>query len=188
MDTNRYRAANEVLKALRLKSDQQEGRSGLVSIQNRHTFREHPTHQAHTREAFDRAWDALGREQVQNNIYTSKDTRERLSLNYETADPDEFYERWRKVANLFSYEHKVRGVNIRDLVKKIGERQGNTIIIDLSENNVPPDTYWNDSIRFILIGEFRRSKAGGERHRAKQLLSRLVVIDEATALQHWKIL
>jgi energy-coupling factor transporter ATP-binding protein EcfA2 len=187
MDANRYRAANEVLKALQPRrraakkgslssfgiNAEPSSSSGSISL-----------HQAHTREAFDRAWDALGREQVQNNIYTSKDTRERLSLNYETADPDEFYERWRKVANLFSYEHKVRGVNIRDLVKKIGERQGNTIIIDLSENNVPPDTYWNDSIRFILIGEFLKTikNEAEEAYRSKRLLNCLVVIDEAHRL------
>jgi hypothetical protein len=105
-------------------------------------------------------------------------------LNYETADPDEFYERWRKVANLFSYKHKVHGVNIQDLVKKIGEQQGNTIIIDFSENNIPPGTYWNDSIRFILIGEFLKTikNEAEEAYRAKQLLNCPVVIDEAHRL------
>jgi len=187
MDTNRYRAANEVLKALQPKkrSAKKGGLSSFgIDAESSSPSGSTPLHQAHTREAFDRVWDALGLEQVQNNIYTSKDTRERLSLNYETADPDEFYERWRKVANLFSYEHKVRGVKIQDLVKKIGERQGNTIIIDFSENNIPPDTYWNDSIRFILIGEFLRTiKSEAEAaYRAKQLLNCLVVIDEAHRL------
>jgi hypothetical protein len=75
-------------------------------------------------------------------------------------------------------------VKIQDLVKKISERQGNTIIIDFSENNIPPDTYWNDSIRFILIGEFLRTiKSEAEAaYRAKQLLNCLVVIDEAHRL------
>lgn len=187
MDANRNRAANEVLKALQpRKRPAKRGDLSLYGVESENSPSSGSVglHHAHTREAFDRVWEALGREQVQNNIYTSKDTRERLSLNYETADPDEFYERWRKITNLFKYEHKTQAVNIRDLVKKIGLGQGNTIIIDFSENNIPPDTYWNDSIRFVLIGEFLRTikKEAEETYKAGNLLNCLVVIDEAHRL------
>jgi hypothetical protein len=186
LDANRSRAASEVLKALqpRKRAAKKDDLSSFGIDSESSSSDSIPLHQAYTRDAFDRIWDALGREQVQNYIYTSKDTRERLSSRYETADPDEFYERWRKVANLFKYERGVRAVNIQDLVKKIGERQGNTIIIDFSENNIPPDTYWNDSIRFILIGEFLKmiKNEAEEAYRAKQLLNCLVVIDEAHRL------
>ncbi|MDN7024112.1 DUF87 domain-containing protein [Methanoculleus sp. FWC-SCC1] len=187
MDANRNRAANEVVKALQPKKRSAK-KGGLSSFgidpESSASSSGIALHHAHTREAFDRVWDALGQEQVQNNIYTSKDTRERLSQNYDTADPDEFYERWRKITNLFTYEQKVNAVNIQNLVKKIGERQGNTIIIDFSENNIPPDTYWNDSIRYVLIGEFLKKikTEAEEAYKAKRLLNCLVVIDEAHRL------
>jgi len=74
MDANRYRAANEVLKALqpRKRSGTKGGLSSFgIDAEPPSASGGTPLYQAHTREAFDRVWDALGQEQVQNNIYTS---------------------------------------------------------------------------------------------------------------------
>jgi len=175
-ETNKIQAANEVERALRSSRAQTsltERDSGQI-----------PPYKAYERRAFDRVWEALGNETVQSRIYTSRDTRERLRTTYESSDPEEFYNLWKKVANLFKFEGKTNAVKIIDLVKKINDSEGSIVIIDLSEYDVPEDMLWNDSIKLIVIGEFldKITQEAEAKYKANTLLNCLVIIDEAHRL------
>ena len=182
-ENNKMQAANEVQRALR---------GGRRRAQSQMTFGtssqsgngEIPLYKAYERASFDRIWTALGDDQVQARIYTSRDTRDRLRSTYDNSDPDKFYKLWKQVANLFRFEGRGRAAKIADLVKKIGEENGNIIIIDLSETNVPEEIFWNDSIKFIVIGEFldRISREAERKYKENSLLNCLVIIDEAHRL------
>ena len=175
-ETNKIQAANEVERALRSSRAQTsltEQDSGQI-----------PPYNAYKKRAFDRVWEALGNETVQSRIYTSRDTRERLRTTYESSDPEEFYNLWKKVANLFKFERKTNAVKIIDLVKKINDSEGSIVIIDLSESDVPKDMLWNDSIKLIVIGEFldKITQEAEDKYKSNTLLNCLVIIDEAHRL------
>jgi len=175
-ETNKMQAANEVERALR-STRAQTSLTGQSS-------RQIPPYKAYERTAFERVWNALGDEIVQSRIYTSRDTRERLRSTYESSDPEEFYNLWKKVANLFKFEGKTNAVKIIDLVKKINDSEGSIVIIDLSESEVPEDMLWNDSIKLIVIGEFldRITQEAESKYKENTLLNCLVIIDEAHRL------
>lgn len=175
-ETNKMQAADEVERALR-SSRAQTSLTGEVG-------RQIPPYKAYEREAFDRVWEALGNDTVQSRIYTSRDTRERLRSTYETSDPEEFYDLWKKVANLFKFEGRTNAVKIIDLVKKIDNTDGSIVTIDLSESEVPEDMLWNDSIKLIVIGEFldKLTQEAESKYKANTLLNCLVIIDEAHRL------
>jgi hypothetical protein len=90
---------------------------------------------AHNRSLFDVLWTRLQEEQVLINIYSSEELRERVRSNIETANKNEKYDHWRKVANLFTFQGKTNATWIKKLVNKINEEKSITII-DLSEINV----------------------------------------------------
>lgn len=185
-ETNKMQAANEVQKVLRgvvLRKDV----SSLANFSSPATSKtdgEIPPFKAYEKKSFDKVWAALGDDKVQASIYTSKDTRERLRSTYDSSDSKEFFELWEKVANLFKYEGKTNAVKIIDLVKKIDDKQGSTVIIDLSEGEVPADMLWNDSIKLIVIGEFldKITQEAESKFRKNSLLNCLVIIDEAHRL------
>ena len=143
-------------------------------------------YQAHTREAFDRIWDALKTDNVLRRIYTSQDLRERVRTSIEGADQEEFYKIWAGIANLFRFDGNSKA-KIKDLVAKI-HGEGNTsqdiIIIDLSEKNIPQDIYWNDMMKLVVIGEFleKITEKAQEAYKKDELLNSLVIIDEAHRL------
>jgi hypothetical protein len=183
-ETNKMQAANEVQRALRGVRRRATSQTSLSSSSSSTTSREIPPFKAYKREAFDRFWAALGDDQVLARIYTSKDLRERVRSAYDNSDPEEFYELWKKVANLFKFEGKPNVVKIGDLVKEIGEGGGRIVVIDLSETDVPQDILWSDSIRLIVIGEFlgKISREAKTRYKENNLLNCLVIIDEAHRL------
>jgi hypothetical protein len=89
-----------------------------------------------------------------------------------------------RIANLFKYQGKQNAIKIKDLVKKIHDKKGNIIIIDLSETDVPEDMFWNDTIKLIVIGEFldRITQEAEAKYKKNELLDSLVIIDEAHRL------
>jgi len=138
---------------------------------------------AHRRELFDVLWLRLQDEQVLINIYSSEDLRERVRSNLEAANRDEKYEYWKRIANLFTFEGKRDATWIKKLVNKINEKKSVTII-DLSEANVPRDLFWNETVKFIVLGQFIESiKLEAEsKYKEETLLNGLVIIDEAHRL------
>ncbi len=183
-ETNRMQAANEVQRALGGVRRRPTAQTPLTPSSSSSTSGEIPPSKAYKRGAFDRFWAALGDDQVLARIYTSVDLRGRVRSTYDSSDPEEFYELWKKVANLFKFEGKPTAVKIGDLVKKIGEGNGSIVVIDLSETDVPQDILWNDSIRLIVIGEFlgKISREAETRYKENNLLNCLVIIDEAHRL------
>ncbi|MFW9873968.1 MAG: helicase HerA domain-containing protein [Candidatus Thorarchaeota archaeon] len=113
---NRMQAAMEVQKALRStklvssKITSFAGESSMEKITLPKTFQ---------KASFDKVWDALGEDNVQKMIYSSKDLKARVQNNYQNADQAEYFEIWKRIANLFKYEGRKNAIGIYDLVEKI---------------------------------------------------------------------
>jgi len=139
---------------------------------------------AYTRQAFDRVWNALQTDHVLSRIYTSRELRERVRTSIENANPDEYYQFWAKIANLFKFQGKASAIKIKDLVTKIHGKDKGVIIIDLSEINVPENILWNDMTKLIVIGEFlnRITQEAEAIFKKNEMLNSLVIIDEAHRL------
>jgi len=169
LDTNRWQAADQVELIL----SQRGGRLPPITPWN-----------AYTRDAFDRVWRFLQTEDVLRRIYTGQDLRDRVLSAIQSSDPDEFYDFWRGIANLFKYVNKKGAIKIKDLVQKIHNEKGLIVVIDLSETNIPEDLFWNDMTKMIVIGEFidKITNEAEKKYKEKELLNGLIIIDEAHRL------
>lgn len=170
LETNRHQAADQIESILK-------GYPGTLDEPIK------PYH-AHTRIAFDRVWNALQTEPVLRKIYSGKEYRERVRSSIETADPDEYYEIWRKMANLFKFEGRKKSIKIKELASKALDKEKSIIVIDLSETNIPEDILWTDMTKLIVIGEFldRITQKAEDRFKKNEVLNSLVIIDEAHRL------
>ena len=174
LETNKMQAANEIMAILKAR-----GAYALLGSSI-------PPFQAYTRQAFDRVWATLQTDNVLRKIYSMVDLRERVRASIEGADPDEYYQLWSGIANLFRFDGNSKA-KIKDLVAKIhgeGKTAQNIIIIDLSEKNIPNDIFWNDMMKLVLIGEFleKITQKAEEVYKKDELLNSLVIIDEAHRL------
>jgi hypothetical protein len=180
--TNREQAARQVQLALEKKEVRQNALDSYDRDEKKLTGSIAPF-DAYKREAFDKVWNALSDDTVLSRIYTSKELKERVKSIYDSSNADDMYRLWRRIANLFRYEPG-KSIKINDLVEKISLEQGAITIIDLSETDVPKDVYWNDSMRFVVIGEFLKKIIGEAEnaYKSNNQLNCLVVIDEAHRL------
>jgi hypothetical protein len=174
LETNKMQAANEIEAILKAKGPHAP------------LGRPIPPYQAYTREAFDRVWSALQTDNVLRRIYSMADLRERVRASIEGADPEEYYQLWSGIANLFRFEGNSKA-KIKDLVAKIhgeGQTSQDIVIIDLSEKNIPSDIFWNDMMKLVLIGEFleKITQRAEEVYKKDELLNSLLIIDEAHRL------
>jgi ABC-type oligopeptide transport system ATPase subunit len=174
LETNKMQAANEIEAILKAKGA--HSRLGP----------EIPPFRAYTREAFNRVWNALQTDHVLSMIYTSTDLQQRVRTSIEGANPEEYYQMWVRIANLFRFEGKNK-VKIKDLVAKIHDKDKTNqdiVIIDLSEKNIPDDIFWNDMMKLVLIGEFleKITQKAEAVFKKDELLNCLVIIDEAHRL------
>ncbi|KKN04024.1 hypothetical protein LCGC14_1101710 [marine sediment metagenome] len=179
--TNKMQAATEVQKALKSKKQVSSKITTFAGVSEKKSITLPKTHE---KSSFNKVWEFLGQDNVQKMIYTSRDIRQRFQNNYQNAYLSEYYEIWKKIANLFKYEGKKNAINIYDLVEKIGGDSKNIIIIDLSETETPKDVLWNDSIKLIVIGEFINliTREAEKRFRDNEVLNSLIIIDEAHRL------
>lgn len=137
------------------------------------------------RETFESVWDTLQQDDIINKIYSGKDYQERLRNSIQSSDPEEMYTMWAGISNLFSYGTDGKKSEIKKLTEQVRDSKvGKFIIIDLSEENVPEDIFWNDEIRKIVINELLTSlsKVAEGTYKEDKLLNTLVVIDEAHRL------
>src|SRR5436309_13671703 len=174
LDENQARAADQIESIL---SGKKPGLSGITSATKPWDY--------HKRETFDAVHRALLSEDVLQNIYTSKELRERVRSALSIANTDDLYDRWAKVANLFAYEGRKEYIKIKDLTESVtAGAKGQIIIINLSETDIPSNSLWNDDIRMIVINEFIRSLTSEAQSTFKQgkALNTLVVLDEAHRL------
>ncbi|MCX6814304.1 MAG: ATP-binding protein [Candidatus Aenigmarchaeota archaeon] len=177
-EDNRKRAGAEVSKILNPK-----GRT-LSTLKAFKSAEEIKPWTAHKREVFNVVWDALGQEEVQKNIYSGKDYVARIQSNYENADVEEFYEIWKRIANLFTTEGKTNANYIKNIVEKLGNSDGKITIVNLSQAEVPQDILWNESIKLTVINEFllKIVATAEKKFNEHTLLNSLIVIDEAHRL------
>jgi len=179
-EDNQLRAADQIVNIL-------EGRIGGQAILGQTTGKIKPW-DAYKRESFDRIWNSLlSNEQIQKSIYTSESPRGTMVSAIGSANVDEVYDEWKKIANLFSYEGKTEAKVIKDLVKEITQNSGKTgkiLIIDLSEMNIPKDIYWTEEMKYIVMGEFlsQLTRQAEEQYKSDNLLNTLVILDEAHRL------
>jgi len=168
-ETNRQQAADQVESILRARGTLD---SSIAP------------YDAHTREAFNRVWNAFQTDQVLRRIYSTRDYQERVRSSIQNADPDHFYKIWRNIANLFKFEGRARAIKIKELVSKIHDGNRSIIVIDLSETNVPEDILWTDITKLVVIGEFlnRITQEAEAIFKRNQMLNSLVIIDEAHRL------
>ncbi|MGI0048633.1 MAG: ATPase, partial [Nitrososphaera sp.] len=172
-EDNKARAANQIDMML-------QGRHPIVSTKGAI-----PPWDFHKREVFNLIWEALKTDQVLIRIYSTKDLMERVRSTLQSADQEYMYKLWKSTALLFTYKQGTESVEIKKLTKGVIEAaNGQIIIIDLSDVNVPTDTLWNDRIRMIVINEFLQSLSNEAQYVYKEgnSLNTLVVIDEAHRL------
>ena len=173
-DENKARAADQVDVILQGRRSSLRGVSGPVK----------PWH-FYRRETFEAIYDGLQIEEVLTLIYSGKEFRDRVRSALTTIGPDQLYEHWQRVANLFTYEGKTAPVEIKKLAKSVTEEaKGQIIIINLSEVNVPTNIFWTDDVRMIVINEFLQSLSSEAQATYKQgkALNTLVILDEAHRL------
>lgn len=137
------------------------------------------------RENFEAIWNDLQRPETLEKIYTAKETQGRVFNSLQDLDKDEMYSIWVSICRLFSYEENKEKKKIKDLAQMINEsEQGILVIIDLSEGEIPPDLFWNEEIRKVVITEFLKelTKQAENAYREDRLLNTLLIIDEAHRL------
>jgi hypothetical protein len=168
-ETNRHQAADQIESILRARGTLEH---------------EIAPFNAHTREAFNRVWRALQTEHVLKRIYSTGDLQQRVKSSIENADPEQYYEIWRNIANLFKFQGRTNSIMIKDLICKILNGDRSIIVIDLSETNVPNDILWTDMTKLIVIGEFldRITLKAEAAFKENETLNSLVIIDEAHRL------
>jgi hypothetical protein len=172
-EDNKARAANQIDMML-------QGRHPFVGAKGAI-----PPWDFNKREVFNLIWEALKTDQVLIRIYSTKDLMERVRSALQAADEEYMFKLWKSVALLFTYKQGTESIEIKKLTKSVIQAaNGQIIIIDLSDLNVPADTLWNDRIRMIVINEFLQSLSNEAQLTYKEgnSLNTLVVIDEAHRL------
>lgn len=135
------------------------------------------------REIFNVLWRRLSDNVVIQRIYSTIEAQDRLRLALQTTNLDDAYEEWEKIGRLFTYDERANAIWIEKLVEKVNDEKG-VYSIDLSEENVPKNILWNDTIKNIIIGEFieKITSVAEVKFKEKKKLNTLVIIDEAHRL------
>ncbi len=147
---------------------------------------------AYSREVFDHVWEriqhvASGRgpnpaHPVIDHIYTATDTRNRILNTMDSANEDEFYELWRNVLHLFGRENKYEVTRLDKVLETIGNKKnGKIVIVNLSDNGVPDELFWNERSQSIAINHILENLVDIAKMKYNQGgdLNTLVVLDEA---------
>lgn len=168
-ETNQMQAANQIQTILEEAYDGKE----------KHKVLWH----AHKESFFKIVWSKLQDNEILSHIYSTEELRGRVFFTIQGADKNQKYQQWKRITRLFTFQGKPKETMIKTLVEKI-EEKGSLVIIDLSGIQTPDDLYWNEEIKFIVIGQFldQIGKKAEEKFKAEQLLNGLVIIDEAHRL------
>jgi hypothetical protein len=140
----------------------------------------------HTREAFEKAWQILGDESVQKQIYRSEPSRERFKSAYKEADKNEFYKNfWTPITNLFRKD-RFYAISIEDLINQVFDlthEERPAVIIDLSKE-MAANLFWNDTIQALVIKRLLDglTYTAERAYRENRSLNTLVILDEAHRL------
>ena len=169
LDTNRLQAAYQIEKLLKSSVEEKKDHELLWNV--------------YLRSYFNIVWNGLKDEDVLTHIYTSQEPRNRVRVTLENSDPDQKYKEWEAIMRLFAFEGKVNGITISKLVDKI-DAENKLIIIDLSGEEVSSSLFWNETIKYVVIGQFLQlvGKKAEQKFKGGGLLNGLVILDEAHRL------
>ena len=137
------------------------------------------------RQSFEKAWELLQDDGVQQMFYRSPGPRTRFNSAVQDADPEEFYHQyWAPVAELFRENEKRRSID-KALSWLLGTNRSNRpiLVVDLSKEQTQ-GLFWNDKIQSLVIKRLLDglSQTAENFYREDQSLNALVVIDEAHRL------
>ncbi len=140
----------------------------------------------HARASFDKAWNLLKDDKVQQVFYRTQSSRARFNNALTEAEPDEFYESyWKPVAELFREDRQGAKSIQKALSWLLNPDADNRsiIIIDLSREQ-GPGLFWNDKIQALVIKRLLDglTYAAEYFYQGNRNLNTLVVIDEAHRL------
>ena len=140
----------------------------------------------HGRESFDKAWQLLQNERVQEVFYRTPLSRTRFQGALEGADPEEFYrEYWGPVAELFRRDRPRASIVDDALQWLLNSEKANrpVLVVDLSREQAQ-GLFWNDKIQSLVIKRLLDglSVAAENYFKEGESLNALVVIDEAHRL------
>jgi len=169
LDTNRLQAAYQIERVLKESISDKKNYELLLNL--------------YRRPYFDIVWSHLKDEEVLSHIYSSQDLRNRVRVTVENADPEQKFKEWEAITRLFAFEGKTNGTTISKLVDKI-DVENKLIIIDLSGEEVSSSLFWNETIKYVVIGQFLQlvAKKAEQKYKEGGLLNGLVILDEAHRL------
>lgn len=138
------------------------------------------------KEIFRRIWeDIIRSEEFQTRVY-SKSYAMELQTTAEKADWTEYYDRWVKVANLFTWKNRgeKKSIVVKKLVTEVAlpdNESRDVIVIDLSKEGAPENVLWDDEIQALVIKRFldKINETAEGFYKQDKLLNSLIVIDEA---------
>jgi len=169
LDTNRMQAAFQIEKILKESSSEKDKNKVLWKIHNEALFKI--------------VWKRLQDEDVIRHIYSGKEYQERVLTTMQYANEKEKYQEWKKIANLFSFEALPNRTTIRRLIDRL-DKGRSLMIIDLSREELIEDLFWDETIKFIVIGQFLEAigKKAESGFKDEKVFNGLVIIDEAHRL------
>jgi hypothetical protein len=145
----------------------------------------------HDRSSFDRVWAILQDQNVQNRIYSTAGTRQRLlrAVTTHTNDPQlltELYTRyWLPVCELF--RQRPNALTVNQLVFRTFNIQNSVrpiVFIDLSppaQHDDDDNSMWDEKIQFLMLKRLLEGIrfSGDTAYRENVALNGLVILDEA---------
>ncbi|HHV55208.1 MAG TPA: ATP-binding protein [Firmicutes bacterium] len=139
-----------------------------------------------TWESFHRAWKLLQDQRVQQVFYRTDESRARFNDALTSADPREFFEYWRSVAELFREDREGAQTVERALgwLLRQDGRSRPVLVVDLSKEQAE-GLFWNDRIQALVIRRLLDGLNQSAEYYYRQLersLNALVLIDEAHRL------
>ncbi|MGC9001199.1 ATP-binding protein [Caldisericum sp.] len=139
----------------------------------------------HKRQSFDVAWNILGDENVQMQIYKSQQSRDRFKTLYENADQNEFFNNyWGPITELFRRD-RAEAISVDALIQQTFDlnRSRPVVIIDLSRETAS-GLFWNETIQALVIKRLLEglTHSAERAYREDRSLNTLVILDEAHRL------
>ncbi len=143
------------------------------------------------KEQFKIIWDKIfSNETYLGRVYSKSYAKEyKEALDAEGAF-ESYYERWVRVAKLFTWEERGVGNTAITVNKLINEEFLDTtgpmpiVVVDLSKEGAPEGVLWDERIQALIINRVleKLTQAAEDYYKSKKLLNSLVIIDEAHRL------
>jgi len=143
------------------------------------------------KEQFKIIWEKIfSNETYQSRVYSKAYAKEFKETFEGEGAFESYYERWVRVAKLFTWEERDAGNTAITVNKLINEEFFVTkgpmpiVVIDLSKEGAPEGVLWNERIQALIINRIleKLTQTAEDYYKNKKLLNSLVIIDEAHRL------